>query len=103
MKIDTKVDDKTKTVTCCLDGELDVHHGKLLKNSVGDLLSTSPDWTYVIDLQKVNYIDSSGLGILVFLKKEVNKVGGQFKIINVSESIRSVFQLTKLDEYFGII
>ncbi|NLI75930.1 MAG: STAS domain-containing protein [Candidatus Riflebacteria bacterium] len=101
MKIATKVDDKKRHVTFALEGELDVHQVKGLKSTISEAI-VAGDWSYAIDLAKVGYLDSSGLGMLVYLKKEITRQGGRLQLLNVAESIRSVFQLTRLDEFFGL-
>ncbi|RCK78655.1 MAG: hypothetical protein OZSIB_1182 [Candidatus Ozemobacter sibiricus] len=101
MKIETRVDETHRTVTCSLDGELDVHQVKGLKSTISETIHPG-DWTYIIDLAKVGYLDSSGLGMLVYLRKEITRQGGRLQLLNVTESIRNVFSLTKLDEFFGL-
>ncbi|OIP29941.1 hypothetical protein AUK22_02635 [bacterium CG2_30_54_10] len=101
MKIESHVDKEKQQATFLIEGELDVHQVKILKSTVTEAV-TSGNWTYTIDLQKVIYLDSSGLGMLVFLKKEIVRRGGKLKLTNLGDGIRSVFQLTKLDDFFGI-
>lgn len=101
MKIESHVDKAEKQVTFHIEGELDVHQVKVLKSTISEAITTG-DWSYIIDLGKVVYLDSSGLGMLVYLKKEITRQGGKLLLINMSEGIRSVFQLTKLDDFFGI-
>lgn len=50
-----------------------------------------------IDLRDASYIDSSGLGVLVGVAKAVRKQGGEMRIANVNDELRTLFELTKLD------
>jgi Anti-anti-sigma regulatory factor (antagonist of anti-sigma factor) len=56
----------------------------------------------VINLDKVSYIDSSGIGALISSLSNLKKYQGGLKICNVSGSVRKVFELTKLTSFFEI-
>jgi anti-sigma B factor antagonist len=101
MKIECLIDNDKKVKTFKIEGELDVHHVKNLKSKIMDTVE-EPSWTYVLDMNEVGYLDSSGLGMLVYLKKEIAKHEGELKIINLHEPVMNVFKLTKLDDFFGL-
>lgn len=101
MKIDFQNDEANKTKIFKISGELDVHHVKNLKAEVMEALA-GRDWTYQLDMDQVTYLDSSGLGMLVYLKKEVIKKESKLKIINLHEPVLNVFKLTKLDDFFDL-
>ncbi|NLM16443.1 MAG: STAS domain-containing protein [Candidatus Riflebacteria bacterium] len=102
MKINLTRNDAAKTKTFALEGEMDVHHVNSIKSQVQKSLEPQGSWTYILDLKDVTYLDSSGLGTLVYLKKEVAKNAGEMKIINIQDAVLNVFKLTKLDAFFGI-
>lgn len=56
----------------------------------------------MINLDKVSYIDSSGIGALISSLSNLKKYQGGLKICNVSGSVRKVFELTKLTSFFEI-
>lgn len=101
MKIELKIDEAKKTKIFQIEGELDVHHVKNLKSDVLESLEP-PGWTYELDMNRVTYLDSSGLGMLVYLKKEILKHEGHLRITNIHEPVLNVFKLTKLDSFFEI-
>ena len=101
MKIERKIDETAKLKVFAIEGELDVHHVKNLKSEILEELEP-PGWTYELDMDKVSYLDSSGLGMLVYLKKEIVKHEGKLKISNLHEPVLNVFKLTKLDSFFEI-
>lgn len=102
MKIDCRIDNNTKTKTFVLEGELDVHNAKNLKSAVLESLENEEGWTYILDLGEVTYLDSSGLGMLVHIKKEITHEEGNLKIINIQSQVFNVFKLTRLDEFFDL-
>lgn len=73
-------------------------------------ISTSPDLKkqfekqsskkIVVDLEKVLYIDSSGLATLVEILKRTKTQGGSLGLAGMSDKVRSLFEITKLDKLF---
>lgn len=51
----------------------------------------------VVDLEQVNFIDSSGLGALISGLKSARQAGGDLRIANPREQARVVLKLTTLD------
>lgn len=101
MKIDCQVNPESQTKTFVIQGDLDVNNVKSLKAQVLDALE-SGQWTYLIDMANIDYLDSSGLGMLVFLKKEILRRDSKMVVINLTHSVLSILQLTKLDEFFEV-
>ena len=80
MKITLKTDKDKLMKVFQIAGELDVHHVKNLKAEVMESLE-GEGWVYQLDMDEVSYLDSSGLGMLVYLKKEIVKHEGTLKIV----------------------
>jgi len=101
VKIDCQIDTEKKVKVFYVDGELDVHHVKSLKSEIMDSIE-STGWTYELNMDKVAYLDSSGLGMLVYLKKEITRHNGKLRIVKLNEPVLNVFKLTKLDDFFEL-
>ena len=56
----------------------------------------------VVDLEKVTYIDSSGLATLVEMLKRMKGQGGSLGLVGLSDKVRSLFEITKLDKLFSV-
>ena len=80
-------------------GQLIVGNRQLLKEQVLDQLERG-DRKFIVDFSKTDYIDSSGLGVLVTLSKKIREHGGQLSLVSLSEDLRTLFELTKLDTLF---
>lgn len=62
-----------------------------------------PDVTdFVIDLEKVDFMDSAGLGSLIAMLKEVTERGGDMKIACLQKKPRMVFEITRAYKVFEI-
>lgn len=56
----------------------------------------------IIDLGKVEFVDSSFLGTLVGGLKKTDSKNGDLKIVNLQEPVRAMFELTRLYKIFEI-
>jgi len=83
--------------------------GALDQDSAGPvqekLLATLTDigGSYLLDLEKVSALDSSGLATLVRFYKEIRTRGGTLALCAVQREAMKVFQLTRLDTIFTIL
>lgn len=81
-----------------VDGEINISTSPDLKKQ----FEKQPAKKLVVDLAKVNYIDSSGLATLVELLKKTKGQGGGLALAGMSEQVKSLFEITKLDKLFPI-
>ncbi len=84
-----------------VEGQLIVGNRQELKQTVLDALEEGSR-KFLIDFSGTGYIDSSGLGVLVSLSKKIREHGGELRLANLNDDLRSLFELTKLDTLFQI-
>ena len=77
------------TTIIAVEGRLNTSTANEFGNEVKNLLETVEN--LVFDFEKVEYISSTGLRVLLFSQKEMNK-RGTMKIINVSDEVYDVMQ-----------
>jgi anti-sigma B factor antagonist len=82
-------------------GQLIVGNRQELKQRVLDELEGGAR-KFLIDFADTAYIDSSGLGVLVSLSKKIREQGGDLRLANLNDDLRTLFELTKLDTLFHI-
>jgi anti-sigma B factor antagonist len=68
-----------------------------LKAAVGEGASR-----VVIDLENVEFIDSSGLGALISALKALRSKDGVLSLSGVSEPVANILEITRLDRVFDI-
>ncbi len=73
-----------------------------LRDLVCDLLSKG-DKEILLNLGDVHYIDSSGLGSLVNAFTRVRKQGGELKLLNLTNKVSDLMQITKLYTVFDVM
>lgn len=84
-----------------LEGEVDVYTAPDLKRQMISLLEEGRS-EMVVDLTKVEYLDSTALGVLIGGLKRVREREGNLSLICPSPRIRRVFEITGLDKIFDI-
>ncbi|MGE5704213.1 MAG: STAS domain-containing protein [Clostridia bacterium] len=55
-----------------------------------------------IDMSRVTFIDSSGLGVLVAIQKRAIQNGGAVTIVGLKGSVLELFELTRLNRVFAM-
>jgi len=85
-----------------LSGRITLGEGSVqLRDSIRDLLAKSVKHI-LLNMGDVNYIDSSGLGELVYALTSIKNQGGELKLLNLTKKVSDVLQLTKLYTVFDI-
>jgi len=84
-----------------ISGEIDLYNAPEIKDTINQLIEDQK-YNVIINLEKVSYIDSSGIGALISSLSSLKKYQGGLKIINVYASVRKVFELTKLTSFLEI-
>jgi anti-sigma B factor antagonist len=84
-----------------LIGDIDMHQTPSLHAAMIELCERQPQ-PLVLDLQKVPYLDSSALGMLVEVFRRVKAYGGSMRLCGLRDRVRGIFEITHLDRYFSI-
>jgi anti-anti-sigma factor len=81
----------------CMAGELDLASVAAAKSGMEPYLAARPQ-RVTFDLEKLTFMDSSGIALLVQVSNDV----GQVTLINVAPIIHRVFEASGLLEHFGL-
>lgn len=84
-----------------LTGDLDMHTCPDLRTTLLECIERQPG-RLIVDFSGVGYIDSSGVGTMVELKRRLDRAGGHMVLCGLQSRVRSVFEIAKLDRYFQI-
>ena len=79
------------------EGRLDLASASEFKQVLNDAVKAG-DKIIVVDLSKVPFVDSSGLGALISGMKATRLAGGDLRIAQVGEQARLILELTTLDK-----
>lgn len=87
------------SLTAILEGRLDTTTAPDLEKELKDSLDSTTE--LIMDLEKLEYISSAGLRVLLSAYKTMNKQGGM-KLIHVSETIMEIFEVTGFSDILTI-
>jgi anti-sigma B factor antagonist len=84
-----------------LEGEIDLHVSPTVTASVNAMIVNKPK-RLVVDLSHVTFIDSAGLAAFIEAMQKVEAYGGNFALAGLQETVRSIFEISRLDQVFQI-
>ena len=84
-----------------LEGALDFSSSPEMRRKLAELAEKKP-LKVLIDMKKVGYIDSSGLATFVELFQKMKRYNGKLVLFNLSQSVRNVFEVAKLETVFKL-
>jgi anti-anti-sigma factor len=88
-----------KVAFLCMQGQLVNGETEVLRNAVRSQSDVS---TVVLDLAQVSTVDAGGLGVMLELRQQAEARGIGFKLMNVSQLVGRVLEITRLDSVFEV-
>jgi anti-sigma B factor antagonist len=82
-------------------GEMDLYNSFKLKELLMKMIEKKIE-CFIINMEEVEYIDSSGIGALIFISSTIKKMNLRLAITNIHGTVKKVIELTKLTNYFPI-
>jgi anti-sigma B factor antagonist len=79
---------------------LDASNAPALKQRVAALVERAP--RLVLDMAKVEFVDSSGYGALLTCLRQVNGVGGKLAVCGVSPPVQALFELVRMNRILDV-
>ncbi|HEX6498805.1 MAG TPA: STAS domain-containing protein [Micromonosporaceae bacterium] len=92
------VDDRTVLE---VGGEIDVYTAPQLREQLIAVVEGGARYV-IVDLSRVDFLDSTGLGVLVGGLKRLRSVGGEFVLVCAHERLLKIFRITGLDRVFTL-
>jgi anti-sigma B factor antagonist len=99
MALTIDLDQEPAYWTLTLAGDLDYGECATFRMNIDRILKNSPPAT-IVDLSGVEYLDSSGLGLLLSLSKEYGQSGGKLVLVT-NETVDNILSLTRLNGIFA--
>ncbi|MEH2298759.1 STAS domain-containing protein [Nostoc sp.] len=84
-----------------LSGVLDTTRGNELRREISGLMANGTN-IFLLDMKEIKLINSTGLGALVSVMQMVQKANSQLFLCSISDQVRMLFEMTKVDKLFKI-
>ena len=99
MNLDLETGPRGDASVVTLRGEIDVYTAPRLRQALIDLVEGGAT-NIVVDMDKVDFLDSTGLGVLVGGLKRVKSKEGDLKLVVTQDRIMKIFDITGLSKVF---
>ena len=84
------------TLVVKLDGELDQSCAKDIREQIDREINIHGAYNLIVDFDKVSFMDSSGIGMLIGRYKLIQALGGKMLIIRTSPQVDKIIELSGL-------
>ncbi|MHA6253006.1 STAS domain-containing protein [Oceanobacillus sp. CAU 1775] len=99
LDLNTKTTDNQTVLT--VSGEIDAYTAPKLKQAFQPMLEEE-NQEIIVDLEKVSYMDSTGLGVFIGVLKSAKEKGSSLELINIQERVYRLFHITGLEEIMNL-
>lgn len=96
-----EVDESGDDTVVAVRGEVDLYTAPKLRERLEGLVEAD-ERQIVVDLAELDFIDSTGLGVLVGALKRVREYGGDMRLRNASPSTHKILEIAGLTKLFSL-
>jgi len=89
------------TTVVAVGGEIDVYTAPKLREKITELVGDG-SYHLVVDMESVEFLDSTGLGVLVGGLKKVRAHDGSLRLVCTQDRLLKIFRITGLAKVFAI-
>jgi anti-sigma B factor antagonist len=100
VEFDVKITSETPLAWVTVAGEVDVYTADALREALREAEADSKQ--IIVDLLEVNFLDSTGIGVLVGSLKRLREGGGDLHLVVTQPSVLKVLRITSLDRVFQV-
>ncbi len=95
-------DEENNRVFLKLCGEIDHHSAKILRSEIDTMLMRTRPKKLIINLSSVEFMDSSGLGLIMGRFTLMEKLGGETVLENPCEGVKKILSLAGMERIIKI-
>ncbi len=105
MKEECKVIFRTSgdVLTAAITGEVDHHGARRIRTKIDEEVMTERPRGLVLDLSRVSFMDSSGIGLILGRFSKASEMGMSFAVSNPSDGTKKILDLAGMDRIVRIV
>ncbi|WEG11447.1 anti-sigma F factor antagonist [Pullulanibacillus sp. KACC 23026] len=96
MGLQVKLEVKHEVLCIRLEGELDHHTADELRARVTEAIEKQPVRHILLNLGNLEFMDSSGLGVILGRYKQITSTGGEMVVCSISPPVKRLFEMSGL-------
>lgn len=85
---------ENRTLILKVDGEIDHHSCEQIKKEADYEIQKNAPKKLVFDFKNVNFMDSSGIGLIIGRYKYLLRIGGETEIINANKEVKRILNMS---------
>lgn len=93
---------KADRIVVGIKGDLDLKTSTPLREALEQLIMRYPDRHLLLDLSEVEFVDSSGLGVILGRYRRLQETGRTLSLVGVRSSVRAVLELAGIDSIISV-
>ncbi len=78
---------------CSIHGDIDHHNARVIRMQIDDELYKQRPRKLTLDLSRVEFMDSSGLGLILGRFNKASEIGTEFTLLNPADSVRKILDV----------
>lgn len=90
------VEERPEATVVHVRGEVDIASAGTLRETLIEVLGAAPDTHLIVDLSGVEFIDSTGIGVVAGASKRANANSGRFTVVVTTPAVRRALDTTGL-------
>lgn len=91
-----------RTLVAHIDGDLDHHCTSTVRRELDKVLKRSGVKNLVLDFSELEFMDSSGIGVIIGRYKIVSAIGGKAAIVTAKPSVNRIITASGLKKIMGV-
>jgi stage II sporulation protein AA (anti-sigma F factor antagonist) len=92
-RVTVKVDEKDGVLVAWLSGELDHHAADEVRRQLDTALYRRQSGKVILDMSKLTFMDSSGIGVVLGRYRKVKEAGGRLSVRGLSSRVDRILRL----------
>jgi stage II sporulation protein AA (anti-sigma F factor antagonist) len=90
---------KGKILIAKIDGDIDHHNCEIVRNKIDNAVINKNVSKILLDMSKVSFMDSSGIGLVMGRYKLVNKLSGQVVVVSKDNKVVKILKMSSVDKF----
>lgn len=94
--IEVKIEKERETVTAFIQGDIDHHTAKEIREQIDEYIQGNRAKLLKLDFSQVNFMDSSGIGLIMGRYKIMKMLNGNVKVVNIPTHLKRLIKISGL-------
>ncbi len=94
--IEVKIEKEGETVTAFIQGDIDHHTAKEIREQIDEYIQENRAKLLKLDFSQVNFMDSSGIGLIMGRYKIMKMLNGNVKVVNIPAHLKRLIKISGL-------